>query len=301
MTRRQAEARWAQLGALSVSCDCYDKSPQTWWLPTTPRGTSLVVQRLRLHASNAKGAGSTPGLGARILHAAQFVALSRSVVSDSLRPHGLQPIGLLCPQGVCRQEYWSGLPCAPPGDLPNPGIAAWPKKLKQKHKGILSQMWRSEIQRASHEGRSQGVWKLVPSGAFKGHSVASFSPASRGCLHPAACGHLLHLQMHHSDLPSAHLLPLLLTCWLPSRKDPCDHVGPHLDHLGDPCHHKVLNGIAAVGRIMVTRGFPGGSVVSNLPASSGDTGSIPGLGRPHTRFRATWPTSHNCRSLCVPE
>ena len=21
-----------------------------------------------------------------------------------------------------RQEYWSGLPCSPPGDLPNPGI-----------------------------------------------------------------------------------------------------------------------------------------------------------------------------------
>ena len=27
------------------------------------------------------------------------------------------------------------------------------------------------------------------------------------------------------------------------------------------------------------RGFPGGSVVKNLPASAGDTGSIPGLGR----------------------
>ena len=24
--------------------------------------------------------------------------------------------------GVSRQEYWSGLPCPPPGDLPNPGI-----------------------------------------------------------------------------------------------------------------------------------------------------------------------------------
>jgi len=26
-------------------------------------------------------------------------------------------------------------------------------------------------------------------------------------------------------------------------------------------------------------GFPGGSVVKNLPANAGDTGSIPGLGR----------------------
>ena len=24
--------------------------------------------------------------------------------------------------GFCKQEYWSGLPCPPPGDLPNPGI-----------------------------------------------------------------------------------------------------------------------------------------------------------------------------------
>ena len=24
--------------------------------------------------------------------------------------------------GFPRQEYWSGLPCSPPGDLPNPGI-----------------------------------------------------------------------------------------------------------------------------------------------------------------------------------
>ena len=29
---------------------------------------------------------------------------------------------ILCPWGFSRQEYWSGLPCPPPGDLPNPGI-----------------------------------------------------------------------------------------------------------------------------------------------------------------------------------
>ena len=28
-------------------------------------------------------------------------------------------------------------------------------------------------------------------------------------------------------------------------------------------------------------GFPGGSLVKNLPANAGDTGSIPGLGRSH--------------------
>ena len=51
------------------------------------------------------------------------VQFSRSVVSNSLWPHGLQqPIRLLCPWGFSRQENWSGLPCPPPGDLPNPGI-----------------------------------------------------------------------------------------------------------------------------------------------------------------------------------
>ena len=45
--------------------------------------------------------------------------LSHLFVSDSFQPHGLQPTRLLCPRGFSRQEYWSGLPGSPPGDLPN--------------------------------------------------------------------------------------------------------------------------------------------------------------------------------------
>ena len=48
--------------------------------------------------------------------------LSCSVMSDSLRPHGLQPTRLLCPRRFSRQEYWNRLPCPLPGHLPNPGI-----------------------------------------------------------------------------------------------------------------------------------------------------------------------------------
>ena len=51
-----------------------------------------------------------------------FMSTNRLVMSDSLRPHGLQPTRLLCPWGFSRQEFWSGLPCLPPGDLPKPGI-----------------------------------------------------------------------------------------------------------------------------------------------------------------------------------
>ena len=36
------------------------------------------------------------------------------VLSDSLRPHGQAPL----PWGFFRQEYWSGLPCPPPGIYP---------------------------------------------------------------------------------------------------------------------------------------------------------------------------------------
>ena len=45
-------------------------------------------------------------------------------MSDSLRLHGppLVPLSL----GFPRQEYWSGLPLPPPGDLPNPGIKPIP-------------------------------------------------------------------------------------------------------------------------------------------------------------------------------
>ena len=31
------------------------------------------------------------------------------------------PSRLLCPWGFSKQEYWSGLPCLPPGDLPHRG------------------------------------------------------------------------------------------------------------------------------------------------------------------------------------
>ena len=34
----------------------------------------------------------------------------------------MQPTRILCPWDSLGQEYWSGLPCSTPGDLPDPGI-----------------------------------------------------------------------------------------------------------------------------------------------------------------------------------
>ena len=50
------------------------------------------------------------------------VCVSRSVVSDSLQLHGLEPARLLLSWDFSRQEHWSGLLFPSPGDLPNPGI-----------------------------------------------------------------------------------------------------------------------------------------------------------------------------------
>ena len=39
---------------------------------------------------------------------------------------------------------------------------------------------------------------------------------------------------------------------------------------------KGLGFVCCLSQEMMTKGFPGGAVVKNLPANAGDTGSIPG-------------------------
>ena len=76
------------------------------------------------------GWGTNKGLTTHIQELASKLAplcsvlalLSGSVMSDSLRPHGLYPHQAPLSMGFSRQEYWTGLPCPPPGDLPNPRI-----------------------------------------------------------------------------------------------------------------------------------------------------------------------------------
>ena len=52
---------------------------------------------------------------------ASLRSMNSTLISNSLRPRGLYPTRLLCPWGFSRQEYLSGLPCPPPGNLPNLG------------------------------------------------------------------------------------------------------------------------------------------------------------------------------------
>ena len=102
-------------------------------------GTYLVVQWLRLLTLNAGGLGSIPGQGTRSyllqlrVHILQLKILEAAakMLACVLRPFRHvqlfstpRTIARQAPlsMGFSRQEYWSGLPCLPPGDLPNPGI-----------------------------------------------------------------------------------------------------------------------------------------------------------------------------------
>ena len=87
-----------QLGALSVSCECCDKSPPTWWLPMQRVQVQSLVWELGFCMPRAVWC---------------LVTQSCLTLCDPLSMRSLQ--------------YWRGLPCSPPGDLPNPGITAWPK------------------------------------------------------------------------------------------------------------------------------------------------------------------------------
>ena len=58
-----------------------------------------------------------------------------SVVSDSLRPYGLSLPGFSV-EGT-ELDYWSGLPCPHPRDLPDPGIEPHPLHLLHWQAGSL--------------------------------------------------------------------------------------------------------------------------------------------------------------------
>ena len=66
----------------------------------------------------------------------------------TLQHRGLWATRLLCPWGFSRQEYWSGLPCAPPGNFPDPGIE--PRSPALQADSCLN-----------HQGNPGTPWKLI--------------------------------------------------------------------------------------------------------------------------------------------
>ena len=105
--------------------------------------------------------------------------LSYSVVSQTLRPHGLcsfvthqAPLSM----GFPRQEYWSELLVPPPGDLLDPTSGFWTQNPRLLH--LL--LWQAEFSTTSAPGKSK-------------HILASKSSWST-CISPRrACGFLLFI------------------------------------------------------------------------------------------------------------
>ena len=81
----------------------------------------LSTGEARRQAAHLPGGQTEVPRGSFVQRECPCAVLSRSVVSDSATPRTVAcqaPLSM----GFSRQEYWSGLPCPPPGDLPTPGI-----------------------------------------------------------------------------------------------------------------------------------------------------------------------------------
>ena len=86
---------------------------------------------------------------------------------------GLSPTRLLCPWGFSRQEYRNGLPCPPPGGLPDPRVnprsptlqvdslpAEPPEKPKNTGVGSLSLLQGTFLTQESNQGLLLYRWIL---------------------------------------------------------------------------------------------------------------------------------------------
>ena len=86
--------------------------------------------------------------------------LSYSAVSESLQPHRPQSAKLLCQWRFFRQEYWSGLSCLPPGDLPNRGMGPRSPALQVDSLSAKTP-WKPKMQSLSHVQLFATPWAIA--------------------------------------------------------------------------------------------------------------------------------------------
>ena len=88
--------------------------------------------------------------------------LSHTVMSDPLRPIDYIPQAPLS-MGFSRQEYWSGLPFPPPGDLHDPGVKPLSRAESPGKRSLLfnrPQML-SQVKPSCYLRLSQSYWRTV--------------------------------------------------------------------------------------------------------------------------------------------
>uniref|UniRef100_A0A4W2HTZ4 Coiled-coil domain-containing protein 167 n=1 Tax=Bos indicus x Bos taurus TaxID=30522 RepID=A0A4W2HTZ4_BOBOX len=105
--------------------------------------------------------------------------------------------------GFSRQEYWSGLPCSPPGALPNPGIEpTFPVSLALQADSLpidLSQCWSDleavnsrlcEVELSSEARRSQEKEKSSLINKASNYEELKLPWQENRQEHSTVCGHL---------------------------------------------------------------------------------------------------------------
>ena len=94
-----------------------------------------------------------------------------SVMSYSLGPHGLFPRQAPLSMGSSRQEYWSGLPCPLPGDLPDLGIEPMPPESPALQADSLPTevLGNARITRVSSNSTSVYMPQRIKSGVSKAY------------------------------------------------------------------------------------------------------------------------------------
>ena len=112
----------------------------------------------------------------------------------------------LLPMGFSRQEYWSGLPCPPPGDLPNPGI---------EPESPVSPAFQAVSLLLSHQGNPTGTIQFISVQLLSCVQlfVTPWTTACQASLSITNSQSLLTLMCIESVMPSNHLIfcsPLLL-------------------------------------------------------------------------------------------
>ena len=73
--------------------------------------------------------------------------------------------------GFSRQEYWSGLPCPPPGDVPNPGIESMSLMSPALAGGFFTTSASWEAQSSPPPPLNQVLWASLPEVPSKHDSI----------------------------------------------------------------------------------------------------------------------------------
>ena len=94
-------------------CGLHSVGKSWWWHSVSKKFQALKKKLLKKMQLNTFMEKTSNKVGIEAIHCC-WVTESCQTLCDSYQA----PLSIDLP----RQEYWRGLPCAPPGDLPDPGI-----------------------------------------------------------------------------------------------------------------------------------------------------------------------------------